>query len=92
MVITDAACLSHGMAAHTGEPEAALEAFRARRVQFQSRAIGEHVYHPAGAHALLRDAVMSAKSSEDWYEELAWLYGGGGSPQGAELKPRPSSS
>ena len=98
MAMEDAVCLAEMAAAHPGRIEAALEAYRARRllrtarVQLQSRAIGEHVYHPAGAHALLRDAVMSAKSSEDWYEELAWLYGGDGSPQGAELKPRPSSS
>jgi salicylate hydroxylase len=51
---------------------------RTARVQLQSRAIGEHVYHPAGAHALLRNAVMSAKSQEEWRDTLAWLYGGTG--------------
>ena len=65
-------------------PEPALEAYRAQRVvrtarvQLQSRAIGEHIYHPAGAHAQVRNAIMRAKTSEDYYGHLAWLYGGTG--------------
>jgi salicylate hydroxylase len=43
-----------------------------------SRAIGEHIYHPDGEHARLRNAIMGAKSSEEWYGDLAWLYGGTG--------------
>jgi len=43
-----------------------------------SRAIGEHIYHPDGAHAQFRNAVMSAKSQEQWRETIAWLYGGTG--------------
>jgi len=84
MAMEDAVCLSHMLEAYSGRIEAALEAYRARRllrtarVQLQSRAIGEHIYHPSGAHALLRNAIMSARSSEDWYEIVAWLYGGTG--------------
>ncbi len=84
MAMEDAVCLSHEMAARPDDPEAALEAYRRRRVlrtarvQLQSRAVGEHVYHPAGAHAALRNAVMSAKSQEEWRDALAWLYGGAG--------------
>ena len=33
---------------------------------------------PAGAHARLRNAIMSAKTQEDYYGHLAWLYGGTG--------------
>ena len=51
---------------------------RTARVQLQSRAIGEHIYHPAGAHAQLRNAIMRAKTSEDFYDRVAWLYGGPG--------------
>ena len=47
-------------------------------MQLLSRAIGEHIYHPAGDHARLRNAIMSAKSQEDWYGDLAWIYGGTG--------------
>jgi salicylate hydroxylase len=81
MAMEDAVCLAQEMAARPAAPEAALLAYQQRRmlrtarVQLQSRAVGEHVYHPAGAHAALRNAVMSAKSSTDWYDALAWLYG-----------------
>jgi salicylate hydroxylase len=84
MALEDAVCLSHMLAAHPGEYETALEFYRrqrvvrASRVQLQSRAIGEHIYNPAGAHALVRNAIMRAKTSEDYYDDLAWLYGGTG--------------
>ncbi len=84
MAMEDAVCLSHMMEAYRGDAEKAFEAYRSRRVirtarvQLQSRAIGEHVYHPAGAHALVRNAIMRAKTSENWYDDLAWLYGGTG--------------
>ena len=80
----DAVCLSHEMAARPGDPEAALESYRRHRVlrtarvQLVSRAIGENIYHPAGAHAALRNQVMQAKSDEDWHDSLAWIYGGSG--------------
>jgi 2-polyprenyl-6-methoxyphenol hydroxylase-like FAD-dependent oxidoreductase len=81
MAMEDAVCLSHMMAAQRDDPERALERYRARRVvrtarvQLQSRAIGDHIYHPAGAHAAARNAIMRAKSSDDYYAHLAWLYG-----------------
>jgi salicylate hydroxylase len=80
----DAVCLSHMLEAHPDDHGKALELYRQQRfartarVQLLSRAIGEHIYHPAGEHARLRNAIMSAKSSEDWYRDLAWLYGGTG--------------
>ena len=55
---------------------AAHRLVRTARVQLSSRSIGEHVYHPGGAHALLRNQIMQAKSSSDWYDTLSWLYGG----------------
>jgi salicylate hydroxylase len=84
MAMEDAVCLAHMVEAHAPDLETALRAYQDRRVvrtarvQLSSRAIGEHIYHPTGAHALARNAIMSAKSSADWYEELAWLYGGTG--------------
>ena len=83
MALEDAVCLSH-MLSSFDAPEPALEAYRAQRVvrtarvQLQSRAIGEHIYHPAGAHAQVRNAIMRGKTSEDYYDHLAWLYGGTG--------------
>ena len=47
-------------------------------MQLQSREIGQHVYHPAGAHAELRNAVMRARGPEEWFDEVAWLYGSTG--------------
>ena len=36
------------------------------------------VYHPAGEHARVRNAIMGAKSQEEWQSDLSWLYGGTG--------------
>ncbi len=80
----DAVCLSHMLGAHPDDYATALEQYRAQRfartarVQLLSRAIGEHIYHPAGEHARFRNAIMGAKTSEDYYDDLAWLYGGTG--------------
>lgn len=79
----DAVCLSHMLASHDDQA-AALDAYRAQRfprtarVQLMSRAIGEHVYHPAGEHARIRNAIMSGKSQAEWCDDIAWLYGGTG--------------
>ena len=84
MALEDAVCLSHMLAAHPDDHAAALEAYvaqrfaRTARIQTLSRAIGEHIYHPDGEHARLRNAIMGAKSSEDYYDDLEWLYGGTG--------------
>jgi 3-hydroxybenzoate 6-monooxygenase len=80
----DAVCLSHTLSQHSGDYAAGLEAYRIQRfprtarVQLLSRAIGEHIYHPSGEHARIRNAIMSAKSSDDYHRDLAWLYGGTG--------------
>jgi 2-polyprenyl-6-methoxyphenol hydroxylase-like FAD-dependent oxidoreductase len=80
----DAVCLSHMLGNYASDHALALEQYRAQRfprtakVQLLSRAIGEHIYHPDGEHARLRNAIMSAKSQEEWYRDLAWLYGGTG--------------
>jgi salicylate hydroxylase len=84
MAMEDAVCLARAMETHGGAVEPALAAYnaaralRTARVQLLSRAMGEHVYHPAGAHAALRNAMMAAKTQAEWRETLAWLYGGEG--------------
>jgi 3-hydroxybenzoate 6-monooxygenase len=84
MAMEDAVAMSHHLSALPNAPEAALSAYqnlrrlRTARVQLQSREIGDHIYHPAGAHAELRNAIMGAKSSRDWYDVVAWLYGSTG--------------
>src|SRR5262249_25894564 len=67
MALEDAVCLAQMLEAHPSQYPAALEGYRrqrlvrASRVQLLSREIGEHIYHPAGAHALVRNAIMGAK-------------------------------
>ncbi len=84
MALEDAVCLSHEMAARPDNPAAALAAYRQRRVlrtariQLMSRTVGDHVHHPAGAHAKLRNVVMSARSDAEWYDTLALFCGGTG--------------
>ena len=82
--LEDAVCLSHMLGAYPDDHATALEHYRLQRfprtarVQLLSRAIGEHIYHPAGEHARIHNAIMRAKTSEDYYNDLAWLYGGTG--------------
>ncbi len=84
MAMEDAVCLSHMVGSYPNDLEKAFETYRRRRinrttrVQLQSRAMGEHVFHPAGAHAQLRNAVMRAKSQAEWLDTLQWLYGSTG--------------
>ena len=40
--------------------------------------IRDYIFHPAGAHAQLRNAMLTAMSPDDMYDSLAWLYGGTG--------------
>ena len=81
MAMEDAVALGRAMRAEDGAVQPALAAYnaaralRTARVQLLSRAMGEHVYHPAGAHAALRDAIMAAKTQAAWQDTLAWLYG-----------------
>ena len=51
---------------------------RTARVQIQSREAGKHIYHPDGAHALLRNKILKSKSQDDWYNSIEWLYGSNG--------------
>ncbi len=80
MALEDAVVLARELAATPAAMQAALARYqdarllRTARVTLQSRAVGDHVYHPAGAHAALRDAIMAAKTQAEWREAMAWLY------------------
>ena len=90
MALEDAVCLSHMVEQHPDDIEKALNAYcatrslRTARVQLQSRAIGDHIYHPDGVHAALRNAMLKSRSAEQHYDSLQWIYGGTGLGDGAE--------
>ncbi|WP_372603602.1 3-hydroxybenzoate 6-monooxygenase [Actibacterium sp.] len=84
MAMEDSVMLAHQLEKHDGDFAAAFADYqaaripRAYRVVLSSREIGKHVYHPTGAHRLVRNAVLGAKTQEQYRESLAWLYGGTG--------------
>ena len=84
MALEDAVCLAHMMERHGGDIDRAFPAYneqrliRTARVQLGARAIGEHIYHPDGAHARVRNHLMRNLSVEDYYDRFEWLYGGTG--------------
>ena len=85
MALEDGVCLGETMdrlVNQHGKPiEQALIAYnkaravRTARIQLGSRLIGEYIYHPDGAMADVRNAAMRAKSPDDFYNDLQWLYG-----------------
>lgn len=84
MAMEDAVCMSQMFELHGEKVETALQQYldqrmaRTARVQLSSRLIGEYIYHPDGAKAAVRNQVMSRRTPEEWYNGLAWLYGGTG--------------
>jgi 3-hydroxybenzoate 6-monooxygenase len=89
MAMEDAVCLAHEMGKTPDDIPTVLESYRSKRVhrtarvQIQSRMMGDHIYHPAGGHAALRNAMLRAMTIEDYYDSLQWLYGGSGLAEGA---------
>ena len=75
MALEDAVCLADRLNDHPDNTEGALGKYRSERllrtarVQLQSRELGDHVYHPKGVHALLRNQMM-----RDMNFEKFWLY------------------
>jgi len=84
MALEDAVRLTHEVEAASGDLAKAFVAYRdnrvdrTSRVQIQARLMGDHIYHPDGAHAHLRNSILGAMSTEDYYDNLQWLYGGTG--------------
>ena len=85
MAMEDAVCLAPSGRRRTRRPRGRLRAYRQRRmlrtarVQLQSRAIGEHIYHPAGGARRAAQRHHARRSRpQEWYDSLEWLYGGSG--------------
>ncbi|OKO86282.1 salicylate hydroxylase [Bradyrhizobium sp. NAS80.1] len=82
--LEDAVCLAHAFETWSGDIDRAFSEYEKRRtvrtarVQILSRAVGEHIYHPCGPHADVRDAILSRMSIEEFYDRMIWLWGGNG--------------
>lgn len=80
MAMEDSVILSVECGATPDDLPAALRRYQDRRrlrtarVQLQARDVGNHIYHPAGAHAALRNQIMSAKTPSEWYDVVDWIY------------------
>lgn len=83
MAMEDAVCLARQVGQHQGDLGAAFSAYqdlritRTARVVLASRAMGDHVYHPDGAHAMVRNSMLGSWSFDEFYHRLDWLYGDG---------------
>ena len=76
----DGMCLARALGQGENDVVKALDVYRmdrlvrTTRVQLGSRLIGDHIFHPSGAHALARNATLSAMDDRSFMESLAWLY------------------
>ena len=83
MAMEDAVCLADKLEKNAGDFNAAFLAYqeeriiRAYRVVLSSRMLGK-LYHAEGVERKIRNAVMGAKSPDDFYNSLHWLYGSTG--------------
>ncbi|WP_029009255.1 3-hydroxybenzoate 6-monooxygenase [Azospirillum halopraeferens] len=83
MALEDSVCLADKLRRCEGDLGAAFHAYqeerivRAYRVVLSSRMLGK-LYHAEGVERKIRNAVMGAKSPDDFYNGLQWLYGGTG--------------
>lgn len=84
MAMEDAVALTHCMENFGSDLDDALSRYqqmrivRTARVQLGSRMMGDHIYHPDGIGAQIRNQMLSNLSPEQWYDRLNWLYGSNG--------------
>ncbi len=81
MATEDAVCLADKAAEQPDDLPAAFRAYqearylRTGRVQLMARVYGEF-YHARGVTAELRNQMLGARTPEDAYDGIDWLYGG----------------
>ncbi|REE99646.1 3-hydroxybenzoate 6-monooxygenase [Thermomonospora umbrina] len=80
-------CDAHAIAPRL-EKYAAARRARTARAQLVAREMGTRLYHPAGDQARARNAMLSAFSVTDLYDEVDWLHGFGpsGGPTGGSVR------
>ena len=87
MAIEDAVCLADRVKSAQGDYAAAFEAYQAARylrtgrVQIMARVYGEF-YHASGVARELRNMMLSARTPEQSFEAMEWLYGDDSGPTG----------
>lgn len=87
MAIEDAVCLANRVETAQGDYAAAFEAYQAARylrtgrVQIMARVYGEF-YHASGVARELRNMMLSARTAEQSFEAMEWLYGADSGPTG----------
>jgi len=83
MAMEDAVCLADSFEKSQGDFAGTFAAYqenrivRAYRVVLGSRYLGR-VYHAEGVERKIRNSVLGAKSADEFYSGLQWLYGGTG--------------
>jgi salicylate hydroxylase len=87
MAIEDAVCLANRVETAQGDYAAAFQEYQAcrylrtGRVQIMARVYGEF-YHASGVARELRNMMLSARTPEQSYEAMQWLYGEDSGPTG----------
>jgi salicylate hydroxylase len=83
MAMEDAVCLADKFERLQGDFPKVFEAYqtdrivRAYRVVLSSRMLGR-IYHAEGVERKIRNSVLGARTPEEFYSGLQWLYGGTG--------------
>lgn len=83
MAMEDAVCLADKFEKCDGDFEATFQTYqneripRAYRVVLSSRELGR-IYHAEDVERLVRNAWLKAKTPEQFYASMQWLYGGNG--------------
>jgi 2-polyprenyl-6-methoxyphenol hydroxylase-like FAD-dependent oxidoreductase len=87
MAIEDAVCLANRIEQAGGDFAAAFQAYqqarylRTGRVQIMARVYGEF-YHASGVARELRNMMLAARTPEQSFEAMEWLYGEDSGPTG----------
>jgi salicylate hydroxylase len=87
MAVEDAVCLANKIEELQGDFASAFKAYQAARylrtgrVQIMARVYGEF-YHASGVARELRNMMLGARTAEQAFEAMEWLYGEDMSPTG----------